>query len=533
MNVSCNKCGKRYVIADEKVAGKASVKIRCKQCQNLISVAVVAPAPAPVEPLPDDGGGENNDEKTRVASFDNSAQWFAMVAGKQVGPFDLLSLGGKVRSGEVTLRTYLWKNGMGEWKRASDVPDVSQVFAGVTVGATATGPVQASAEARKPATSTAAALQRDVATANEVPSPQAPVVAKPEPAPAPAPRAAPLNDLFNDISGMHPQHTEEPQPSPEAAAATPGAEAPAPDAPAPGDPRADPGSPAYDPFAALSDPNDAQLPPPGEATRFFIAQAGVNKRNPPWKIALFIGGAIGLPVAAAYLLSSLHIVDLQVSRTTEDGVEVQEPFFSPGGITGLKDLLSGDAKKKKDEAERKAKEREALAARQRLAAQQARPAGDRGEKNPGADSRVETIDLGSTKTDPSLAAFYGEDVGKKGTVPRIRKDDGEGGQPVVNTGGGLSAEAIGKVVADKSKAFQACIDNALRRNPNLSVGSVTIVLSVSPSGAVKAAGVEPKKHEGSDWGQCMMATGKRIVFPSSDGETDVQLPFKIGVALSP
>jgi hypothetical protein len=29
----------------------------------------------------------------------------------------------------------------------------------------------------------------------------------------------------------------------------------------------------------------------------------------------------------------------------------------------------------------------------------------------------------------------------------------------------------------------------------------------------------------------MMSTGKRIVFPGSDAETDVQLPFQIGVAL--
>ena len=41
MNVTCDKCGKRYVISDDKVAGKASVKIRCKQCQNLISGAGV------------------------------------------------------------------------------------------------------------------------------------------------------------------------------------------------------------------------------------------------------------------------------------------------------------------------------------------------------------------------------------------------------------------------------------------------------------------------------------------------------------
>ena len=108
----------------------------------------------------------------------------------------------------------------------------------------------------------------------------------------------------------------------------------------------------------------------------------------------------------------------------------------------------------------------------------------------------------------------------------------EGPGTTVNTSG-LSPEAVSKVVADKSKAFQSCIDTALRRNPNLSVGNITIILTVGPSGAVKSAGVEPKKHEITDWGQCMMSTGKRIVFPGSDAETQVELPFKVGVVVAP
>jgi Cu2+-exporting ATPase len=44
VNVSCTNCGKRYVLSDDKVAGKASVKIRCKQCQSLISIDVAQAA---------------------------------------------------------------------------------------------------------------------------------------------------------------------------------------------------------------------------------------------------------------------------------------------------------------------------------------------------------------------------------------------------------------------------------------------------------------------------------------------------------
>ncbi|NPC86283.1 hypothetical protein HPC49_49875, partial [Pyxidicoccus fallax] len=37
MNFTCDNCQKRYSIADEKVRGK-TVKVRCKNCQNVITV---------------------------------------------------------------------------------------------------------------------------------------------------------------------------------------------------------------------------------------------------------------------------------------------------------------------------------------------------------------------------------------------------------------------------------------------------------------------------------------------------------------
>ncbi|MEW5743100.1 MAG: GYF domain-containing protein [Myxococcota bacterium] len=545
MNVTCNNCGKKYVISDDKVAGKASVKIRCKQCQSLITVAVATAAgasagpasataavsrpsrshaatpPAPAGPA----GSPWADEQTRaMPAMDTSATWYAMVQGAQVGPFDLRALSAKVKAGEVTLRTYLWKPGMADWKRASDVPEVSPVFAGVSVGATATGPTQPSPEARR--TGTTPAVQRDVATANEVPSPEvatprprtsttsgvrARPSPQPEPAPQPEPRpqpkarpqsqSEPLNDLFGDLGGTG----ETPAPSQEHA--TSGA-------------TDQPTSGQVDPFAQLSQGDDVQAPPIGEATRFFIAQAGVNKRNPPWKIALFVVAFIGVPVGLVFLLQSFHIVELPtVTRTNEDGTVTQEPFFSPGGMSGLKDLLTGDAKRKKAEAERLRKEKEALAA----AAAKPKP-------QPGATTPDEPPPQPKPQ-DPSLAAFY-QDDDKKTVGPKVRKSDQENPSSAVNSSG-LSPEAVSKVVADKSKAFQLCIDTALHRNPNLAVGNITVVLNVGASGAVKSASIEPKKHEGSDWAQCMMSASRRIVFPSSDGETQVELPFKVGVAMSP
>lgn len=573
MNVSCTNCGKRYVLSDDKVAGKASVKIRCKQCQSLISIDVATGAAAPSssnsgiqvspsaiqsspsgaqQPMKSRGSGAVavasvqqparspwEDEATKaMPSLDMSVQWHAMIGGVQQGPFDVKALMGKVSAGEVTLRTYLWKAGMADWKRAADVPEVSTLFAGGN-GAPASSPSQAN----KPITRASQPVaRRDVAVANEMPSPEVtrprggnvadplpssqlsqpmpaasrqsginraqPVQAQPapqpqpQPEPQPEPRAEqPLNDLFGDISqeqhlptgtsGLHDAHSGQTQ---------------------------QPKSAEIDPFAALGDPDDKELPPPGEATKFFIAQAGVNKRNPPWKIALFVFSLIGLPTAVLYLLSTFKVVELQVTRTNEDGQEVQESFFSAGGVSGIKDLLTGDAKRKKEEAERKERERQA-AARARAAAAQ----------NPGQEKPTDDEPPVKPTSNPALAMNYAdlEDPNKKTKGPRDREKSGN----AALASAGLKDDVAAKVVSDNLKAFNLCIENALRRNPNLQVGAITVTLTVGASGTVKRAAIVPAQHEGSDWGACIIQAGKRIVFPASDGETDVEVPLKVGVSM--
>lgn len=558
MNVTCNKCGKKYVISDEKVAGKTSVKIRCKQCQNLIAVAVTvggngagaqggyASSPsgayastasgtftsAPSGTFSSSPSGavsvsapmpsrQQDWESERPPAPPSEATWHAMIAGKQQGPFDLSTVSRKIAGGEVTLRTYLWKPGMGDWKRAADVPEVSPLFAGASAGATATGSVQSpTSSTRTPA------VQRDVAVANEVPSPELTrkksttvmyggneakaAIAAAQAAAAEADaeearqkKAAPLNDLFNDIN-----------PSSALNAQAGGVDAHA----ASGE------APVSDPFAQLA-PKEGEAPPPGEATKFFIAKAGVNKRNPPWKIALFVLSGVGVPVLLGWVLTTFHIVNLPtVTTTNEDGQEVQEPFFSTGGISGLKDALTGDAKRKKEEAERLRKQKEAAL----LAANRPKP-------NPGTQPEKEPVDepvAPPKPQNPDLAALYGEgEVGN--TRIKKRKDDTDS-KPALETGGpGLSRDVANKIIADKMKSFQLCVDTAMHRNPKLAVGKITINLTVGTSGAVKATSIDPKKWEGADWAVCMAAAGKRITFPASEGESELQVPITVGIAMGP
>lgn len=550
MNVTCNKCGKRYVIADEKVVGKASVKIRCKQCQNLIQLTPVATAfaqsisTATASPVLTATAsstvaltGTNterspwDDEATRAMPAPNlTSQWFAMIAGKQEGPFDLRGLGQKAGVGEVTLRTYLWKPGMDNWRRAADVPDVSAVFAaapGVSSGAsaTATGLMQASPGTQRPSRGSAG---RDVAVANERPSgvefaTSSQIISAPAGL-EPAARAhadqtatasgvshtqAPLNELFNDVHGSANSNATS-----SSREGTPLSGELDDEEPTKGE---------YDPFAALGEVKEGEAPPPGEATKFFIAQAGVNRRNPPWKIALFVLGGIGGPLVALYLLSTLHVIP-QVTVVREDGQEVRENFFSSTGIGGLKDMLTGEKARKTAEAEEKRRvqlRKAALAA----AATTEKPAG---EKKPDKGELVAGV-TGPKPGQPDMAALFKDDQ-KKMNAPKNR-DDPSALAADTTGGSGLSADAAAKVVNNSRKSFEGCIEAALRRSPNLAVGNITVNLTVGASGAVKAAGIEPAKWQGSDWAQCMITAGKRIVFPSSDGDSEVQVPLKVGVTM--
>lgn len=530
MNVTCNKCGKRYVIADEKIAGKASVKIRCKQCQNLIHLTsgALRAATALASSVAQSADGSAaagapgaqrspwDDEATRaMPAPDLTTQWFAMVQGKQEGPIDLRGLMVKVGAGEVTLRTYLWKPGMDGWKRAAEVPEVSSIFASPRpssgASATATG-LQASQAPR------ASVPRRDVAVANELPAADfasaSQIIAGPVVDPIGSTRApvtsAPLQDLFNDDAAVE---------TPKVGAETPATDGSFAQAPGHADEHDDDYEPTKgdDPFAALGEASPSEAPPPGEATKFFIAQAGVNRRNPPWKIAVFVVLVFVAPTTTLYLLSTLHVLPT-VTVTTADGQVVQENFFSPSGITGLKDILTGDKARKVAEAEERRRQQQASkerAVKEKMAGSLDKPVKTEKESAPVA------------KADPNLAAFYENDT-KKGNAPKDRTQDTSG--PTASSSG-LSNDAAMKIVADKRKSFEQCIDTALRRTPNLAVGNIVVTLTVGSSGAVKAVGVAPKKWEGADWAQCMMTAGKRIVFPSADADTDIEVPLKVGVTL--
>ncbi|MBI3180927.1 MAG: zinc-ribbon domain-containing protein [Myxococcales bacterium] len=498
MTVTCDHCHKRYVIADDKVRGR-SVRIRCKRCQGVISIeGLKAERRAAAAPK----AAWEEERTVAMPVLDLSSVWHAMVKGKQLGPLDVKALQAKVRSGEIGLRNYLWRQGMKDWKRAAELPELTRLFIGgdglpapAAPAPAAAPPVRAEAPVVRQAEPQPAKAAEPSVTPRAAEEPKA-TLAKAE-----GERADPLGELYSDASHPGAERDtldDEPEERQEAAKETAKKE-------------------PEDPFAAMGDIDPAKLGAPGEATRFFIAQAGVNKRNPPWKIALAIATALAAPVGVLYFLSELKIVPLEVTRVDESGNEVTESVFSAGGVSGLKDLLSGKNKKKPEPPTQ-------------VAARPKKPEAEPPEASPPVRPPPVRPPPPNAPTQEELAALY-NDASKQTTGPRVRKDVEE--KTKDTSLGGLSEEAVSQVVAQSQSAFQQCIEQEMRKNPGFKGGKINIVATVGSSGVVKRAEIDRRDIDLSDLGGCLKRRAKQMQFSSFSGdeETEVHIPLILSATM--
>lgn len=59
------------------------------------------------------------------------AEWHAAIGGQQQGPFDAATLQVRIRSGDLTRDTLVWKQGMSGWIAAAEAPELQSLFAAV------------------------------------------------------------------------------------------------------------------------------------------------------------------------------------------------------------------------------------------------------------------------------------------------------------------------------------------------------------------------------------------------------------------
>jgi predicted Zn finger-like uncharacterized protein len=467
--LTCENCSRRYSVAEEMVRGKA-IKLRCKGCQQLITVPAAsgsgASAKSSAPPVARASNKKDAAAKDAAALSDGLSavtriaegeSWFAMIKGRQTGPLLSRDLAGRFKAGAIGRRTYVWREGMADWKRAEDVAELLPIF-------------------------------------------------EPEkwvPAPAEEVSVNHRRESFEELAVTNPVVQGRPLPglklSREMLAASP-------------QPRWEDGE------EPRREPTPSGLTPlvSGEETGFFIAKAGMNKRNPPWKIAAFAIALIVLPLSVLYLLTAFKLGPLMVTRVDSSGREFKESVFASGGVSGLGDLLAG---------------RKGTAP---MASGESRP-GRIPPKAPAAAPKPEESPPSPppspsprTASSADLRALYA-DASKGDVRPTVRKQSKEKKE---DAAGGLGQAEVAKVVSQTQPGFRFCIEQEMKKNPSFRGGKIFIHALVGTSGTVKQAVISRPEIDSSSLGQCLKSKARRMVFAAFSGDdTEVQIPLILTTSL--
>jgi predicted Zn finger-like uncharacterized protein len=141
MKISCQSCHSKYNVADEKVQGKI-VKIRCRKCGATIVVNASSagaangsvPAPAPSATM--------NDPARTAAPEGGPVEWHVSVTDNDQRTMSMAELVDAYNTGVVVQDTFVWTEGMQDWKPLGEVDAVVaalHAFAEQPAAATAGG----------------------------------------------------------------------------------------------------------------------------------------------------------------------------------------------------------------------------------------------------------------------------------------------------------------------------------------------------------------------------------------------------------
>lgn len=216
MKITCDSCGAKYTIADEKVQGRR-VKVRCKNCKanilvdgtsggapdalaateagNLPAVSLGPAIPAS-QSSPAAGAGPASRSSLTKTTKKNT--WSVNLTDDDSREMTTEELVAAWKEGLVTAEAYVWKEGMGDWKPVLEVPELKLRLKALTPTPPAVSPARPAAPPLKAST--------------------------PKPAPTRATTTAQKReDLFGGADFAKPPVKKEPEPAPEADAQGTGA----------------------------------------------------------------------------------------------------------------------------------------------------------------------------------------------------------------------------------------------------------------------------------------------------------------------
>jgi predicted Zn finger-like uncharacterized protein len=555
---SCPKCETKYSIADEKVRGKV-LKIRCKKCENVITLREQPAAEA--QPPPE--------EPTRAVAMDpamlaglrqtleapqprketatsraqaaparaatqvpqrqatatvraehptagahalapsplSSPEWFLAIKGQQAGPMGAEDVRAKLLSGEAELRTYAWCEGMGDWKRLSDIPE----FRAPSRPPPPPLPPPPPVESDEHAGGQVLDLQAEIARRQKRP------VLEPAEAPAPTPRSAadPFGQMLADKAEPHGNA---------------------------------PSSAAQDPFAAVPDSAAAAVEgPPRESTRMFIAAAGLANRARKHRVYALVGTVVASALGTVVYLDASGIYQIPIVTQLVDisfaavGAEppvrkrvVDPEEESEWDFTGLNKVKRARTATRRVHPSGGPNFGEDIDLKGAMA-------GAQGGASNVLNERVgdgTAADVAMPSSDPTRSAEIG-DMLKGRTQIAVNADLQKKNGAQVNTGllneknrnvdVPLKPEQIAKVVSDQKSSLTSCANDAAKAGEKFR-GTLKVSVAIMPSGKVKSVAVNDIKQKETVLGQCLGRALMRWIFPPFKGEAfDAELPLKMAV----
>ena len=75
------------------------------------------------------GAGAGGGAQAAPPPIPGGSMFHVAVGQNQTGPFDLSALGQQAASGQLTRNSLVWKNGMAQWAKAGEVPELASIFA--------------------------------------------------------------------------------------------------------------------------------------------------------------------------------------------------------------------------------------------------------------------------------------------------------------------------------------------------------------------------------------------------------------------
>jgi predicted Zn finger-like uncharacterized protein len=117
MKVSCQACGAKYTIADDKVRGR-KVKIRCKSCGTPMVVDGQSEAPE---------AGAGTGAAASAGGADVS--WSVNLSDTDQRTMTTDEIVAAWKTGEVTIDAFVWKDGMGDWVPVLECAELKPLLA--------------------------------------------------------------------------------------------------------------------------------------------------------------------------------------------------------------------------------------------------------------------------------------------------------------------------------------------------------------------------------------------------------------------